>query len=284
MITKIKNSWELAKESFQVLSKDKELMMFPVISSLVLIVVMASFFVSAGYLYNSLEQTGAQGAGLEVIGAVVLFLFYFISYFIIVFFNVGIIQCARIRFEGGDPTFMDGIKAGISNLGLIIQWAALSGIIGVLLAQLERFLGEALGGFVRKLLGGAWSIVTFFAVPVLIFEKTNAWESLKKSGTIIKKTWGESLTAYLGFGALQGALVGGTFLLAIAALAVSIVTSNFIILAVVGGLVVLSWILMAIIFSTLTQIYRTALYIYATTGEAPKVFSEDRIKFAFTEK
>ena len=45
MIERLRNSWELAKASWQVLQADKELLLFPVFSGIALILVTVSFFV-----------------------------------------------------------------------------------------------------------------------------------------------------------------------------------------------------------------------------------------------
>lgn len=276
MFDAIRRSWLLTKESYNVLKQDKELMLFPVVSGVVTLIVLASFFVPIALVYNSLNL---GNTGEEVMGVILLFLFYFLCYFVIVFFNVGLLYCVDMRFKGNDPTFRDGINAALKNLNRIAQWAFLSGVLGVILAQLEERIGF-LGALIRRVLGGAWTIVTFFAVPVMVFEQTGPIEAIKRSGNVIKKTWGESLTAYIGLGAVQGLFVFITFMIVIAAVVVSVVLKTFVIAAVVGGLVVLSW----IVFSTLKQIFRGALYVYATTGEVPDAFTADNIREAFKIK
>ena len=284
MIEAIKRSWNLTKESYAVLMQDKELMIFPVISAILTIIVLASFIVPTAIFWGAIEQAlHLDDTAHNIISVVVLFIAYFISYFIIIFFNVAILHCANIRFSGGDPTVKDGFDAGMKNIGRIAAWATLSGTIGTLLAMLEDKLG-ALGGIVRKLVGGAWTIVTYFAVPVLIFEKTNPMDAIKKSGSIIKETWGEGLTMYVGFSAIQGLFMFLSFIPLVGGIALGAVTGSWIITAIIAALVVLSWVAIAVIFSTLGQIFRAALYIYATTGSVPAAFSENNIADAFKVK
>jgi hypothetical protein len=280
MFDSLTRSWNLTKESWNVLMQDKELMLFPVISSVLSIVVFLSFFIPIALLYKN-----HNAAQLEsYLGLIILFVFYFITNFIIVFSNTAILHCASIRFKGGDPVFMDGIRAGMENFGRIALWALLSGTVGIILAQIEERLGELIGGLIRKLIGGAWAVITFFAVPVMIFEKTSPIEAIKKSVSIIKKTWGESLAAYIGVGAVSGwlAMIGFFFLMAFIVL--GFVLHTMIIAAVGAGIVVLYWITLGIVFASLTQIYRAALYEYATTGAVPTVFSEQNIRDAFRKK
>ena len=285
MINAIKRSWNLTLESFKVLMQNKELMMFPIISAILTVIVVASFLVPTALLWGAMETTlGLDDTAQNLIGMVVLFCVYFISYFIIIFFNVAILQCARIHFDGGNPTMKDGWDAGMQNLGRIALWAALSGTIGVILSQLEEKLGSLVGGILRGLIGGAWTIITYFAVPVLIFEKTSPFNAIKKSGQIIKETWGEGLTMYVGFGAIQGLFVFLTFIPLIGGIILSAMMQNYIIIAIIGSLVVLSWIILAVVFSSLGQIFRAALYIYATSGTVPSCFTESNVKDAFQLK
>lgn len=285
MFDSIKRSWVLTQESFKVLMQDKELMMFPVISAILTVLVVASFIVPAALFYGAIDAAlGLDGIAEDLAGIILIFCVYFLSYFVIVFFNVAILQCARIRFDGGSPTMKDGWNAGMQNLGRIALWAALSGTIGVILSRLEEFLGEFVGGILRGLLGGAWTIITYFAIPVLIFEKTSPINAIKKSGQIIKETWGEGLTMYVGFNAIQTIFVLLTIIPLIGSIVLSVMANSFVIFAIMGSLVVLSWIIMAVVFSALGQIFRAALYIYATTGTVPSCFTESNIKDAFQVK
>jgi len=127
-------------------------------------------------------------------------------------------------------------------------------------------------------------VVTFFAVPVMIFEKTSPWDAIKRSVDIIKKTWGESLAVYIGFGAISGWLGFAGLMVLIMSFVISAVTNQFIFVIITGVGVVLYWIVLAIVFSSLTQIFRAALYQYATTGAIPSSFSESNIKDAFKVK
>ncbi|MGV8120923.1 MAG: DUF6159 family protein [Candidatus Xenobiia bacterium LiM19] len=277
MFDTLGRSWELTKESYRVLMQDKELMWFPVISAVLSIIVLVSFAVPVVFIYKNGEPS-------NIVNLIILFCFYSVNYFIIVFSNVAILHCASIRFKGGDPVFMDGIRAGLDNLGRIAAWSAIGGTIGVLLAVLEDKLGDLVGGIIRKIVGGLWSVVTFFAVPVMIFEKTSPWDAIKRSVDIIKKTWGESLAVYIGFGAISGWLGFAGFLVLVMSFVISAVTNQFIFVIVTGVGVVLYWIALAIVFSSLTQIFRAALYQYATTGAIPSSFSESNIKDAFKVK
>ena len=97
MFDKFSRSWDLVKASASVLRSDKELMLFPVISGIATLIVLATFLLPMFAL-----RIFAEGFG---IGAAVFgFLFYFVQYSVMIFFNCALVSAAMIRLEGGDPT------------------------------------------------------------------------------------------------------------------------------------------------------------------------------------
>ena len=109
MFEKLSRSWELVKASAAVLRSDKELMLFPVLSGIATLVVLATFLLPMLAL-----RVFADGFGIG--GAVFGFLFYFCQYTVIIFFNCALVGAAMIRLDGGDPTLRDGFDAAKSRL------------------------------------------------------------------------------------------------------------------------------------------------------------------------
>ena len=101
-------SWELLKACFAVLRDDKELMLFPVLSSFSALLVLATFALPLFF-----TQAFSQGFGL--FGMLVAFAFYFSQYLVIFYFNAALVGAALKRLEGGDPTFSDGIAIANHN-------------------------------------------------------------------------------------------------------------------------------------------------------------------------
>jgi hypothetical protein len=279
MFQKFSNSWELAKESYGVLKQDREMMVFPVLSAVMTFLLLASFFIPAATMIDW-STLDTEAPTTKVLGLFLTFVFYFIGYFVVLFCNTALLHCAKMRFSGGDPTVKDGFQAGMANLGRIAAWAAIGGTIGVILAQLEERLG-ALGGIVRSLVGGAWTVVTYFAVPVMIFEQLSPMESIKRSKDIIYKTWGEAAVAAVGMRSAQGGFFFLGFLVLVGGIFAGIATEQMALAGVGLAGALLLWIGSAIVFSCLTQIYRAALYVYATTGEPPKAFAGSKLESAF---
>ena len=286
MFQRLSAGWQLAKQSLNVLRLDKELLMFPILSGLACLVVTASFaapLIFSGMLENVANQEGnnpAAPANLLLYG--LMFLFYFATYFIIIFFNSALVACAIIRLKGGDPVLRDGVGAAMARLPQIIAWAFVSATVGLILKIIES-RSEKVGRFLTSLLGMAWSVTTFFVIPVLVVEKAGPIEAIKRSVGIMKNTWGESLAANFGIGTITflGMLVGLVPIgFGVAALSGQMVVLG-IILIVLGAIIVLA---VSLISSAMGSIMLAALYIYAEEGTVPGGFDENLIQAAFASR
>ncbi|MDG2012943.1 MAG: DUF6159 family protein [Pirellulaceae bacterium] len=273
----------LAKQSAKVLLSDKELIIFPILSSISCILVMLTFavplFLTGGY--EALESKEGLTQAQQILGYVVAFLYYFVNFFVIVFFNSALVSCAIIRLKGGDPTLSDGFSSALARLPQIIAWALVAATVGLLLKMLESRSGRG-GNFIASLLGMAWSITTFFVVPVLVVERLGPFAAIKRSGSIIRSTWGESLTARVGIGLLSflafvpfiGAIIGGVALLAQSAAAgITLIVIGAMGVAIVG-----------LLSSAISTILLGGMYIYATEGQVPSQFDSEAIQTAFARK
>jgi len=258
---KFGRSWQLMKTSLGVLRKDKEIMIFPVLSFIACVIILVSFF--TGFWFLGLPSSDS----LSWLWIVVIFLIYLFLYFIVIFFNTAIIACANIRLNGGDPTVSDGLRIASQNIGRIFIWALISATIGVILQAIRQR-----GGWVGKLIAGvfgiAWTYVTFFIIPVLIYEKKGTASSIRRSASLFKQTWGETIIGTFGFGivfvllallgilpVILGGVLGGT-----TGLIIGLIISFF------------YWAFIGVVASATNGIYVAALYQYATKKQLPSEF------------
>ncbi|MGZ4810759.1 MAG: DUF6159 family protein [Thermoanaerobaculia bacterium] len=280
MFTALRRSYHIFRESLSVLAKDTELLIFPLLSGIFTILALGGM-AFGGYITGFFQRLAASGDHSlqgNLLGYAALFVWYFVSWFIVLFFNVAIIHCARMRLDGGDPTVADGFRASMTHIGRIAAWALISATVGIILrivAERAKFLGK----LIASLLGAAWAIATYFIVPVMIFEKRTLRESISQSTQLIKKTWGESLIAAGGIGAFTMVLVLPSLAMPLIGLAISLP-------AFLGGLLamVIYWLGLAIVTSALSGIFRTALYLYASEGRTPEGFNPDYVQHAFAVK
>ena len=267
-------SFQLVKESFAVLKRDKKLLWFPIISSIVIILLLMSFIIPI-YFFTGIKIKEITNIYLEyILYLAYFFVFYLLSYFIVMFFNTGLMTCVYIRLNGGDPALRDGFKNAAKHIGKIFIWALVSATFGVVLQAIAE-KSKTLGRIVVAIAGITWSLLTFFVVPVMIFENLSVPHSIKKSGYLFKKTWGEKV-----FGQFSISL----FFLFLVLIGVSILSVLFFKTDLFTILLIAYLVILEIIISGLNVIFATALYIYASTGKIPPAFSPEVIKNAFVPK
>lgn len=273
MFGALSRSFQLVKESFKVLQKDKEIMLFPLISGIITILLFVSF-VAPIYFFVGIENLVNNYLYYSL-----LFLYYFISYFVVVFFNAGLITCANMRLNGKDPTFGDGFNNATRHLGKIFLWVLISATIGLVLRYIANRT-NTVGRIIVAITGMAWSLLTFFVLPVLVLENKSVVQSIKTSGNLFKKTWGENVIGQVSISTFFGILA----MLGVMILAIAFITGSLFII-VSGVLVtVLYWSILVLVSSSLGGIFTTALYQYANTGKISPVYSPDFIKSAFKQK
>jgi hypothetical protein len=275
---KFARTWRLMGASWQLLVQDKRLVVFPLISGLALAAVVALFavpmFVAMG---AHVKAAGQLHASPQMYLA--MFVFYFLAYFVIIFFNSGLIACVLKQMDGGQPTIGYGLAFAWQRLPQICGWALLASSVGMLLRILEERVGF-IGRLIVGLLGMAWSVTSFLVVPVLVVEGAGPIESYRRSVEMLKRTWGEQIIGNVSFGLLF-ALFG--IVPAIVLFSVTIKLGPAALLAAAAILAV--WLVaLALVQSTLQTIYQAAIYCYAANGEAPHGFDGSMIAEAFREK
>ncbi len=277
MFTKLQNSWNLVKASARVLSADKELVFFPAISGLALLLVSASFIAPLFVFGSGFE---VQGAG--VIGWVLLFLFYMVQYTVIFFFNSALVGAALIRLDGGDPTVGDGLRIAKSHFGSILGYAAIASTVGLIL-QGARERSNGLGSMVVGMLGVGWNLVTFLVVPVLVTHNVGPIDAIKESARILKQTWGEQIVGNAGVGFVFGFFHVLWTIIVVPSIIFAAMSGNpwLIVPVIVVG--VLGYLTLALIGATLSGIYSAALYRFATSGQSA-LFDQRLLEGAFRQK
>lgn len=253
---------QLIKLSFGVIRKDKEILLFPVMSGIAIIAIALSFFVPFVF-FGAFSSPG----GLDIAFVIFWVAFYFVALFITIFFNVAIVGCAFMRLEGGDPTFSYGIKYALERIRYIFLWTLVTATVGLILRAISERSG-LIGRIVIGFIGLAWAVASYFVIPVIAAEKLTPFRALKRSVSILKSSWGEALVSNLGIGLIF-------FLLALAGLL--IIIPAFLIGGIIGGLVgiviaVFYWVFLAVLQSAVSGVLMAALYRFATTGKTSEDF------------
>jgi hypothetical protein len=260
---KFGRSWKLMKISLNVLRKDKEILLFPVLSFIACVVVLLTFI--GGFFLIGLPQISTQ----PVIPIILMFVMYLFLFFVIIFFNTAVIACAHIRLNGGDPRVADGLHIAGQNIGRIFLWALISATIGLILQAIRERSG-LIGKIIAGMMGLAWAAVTFFIIPVLIYEKRGMVDSIKRSATLFRQTWGETIIGSMGFGLIFVVF----FILGFIPLILGFMTMTTI--GIIAGIIVavIYWAIIGTVYAATTGIYVAAMYHYATTKQLPEDFND----------
>jgi len=285
MFDRISNGFSLARSSWGVLTKDKHLIWFPIVSGFLFLLVVASFVFPLATLvdWNQVDQQMQNNNGKPPAWTyAVAFAFYFCCYFVIIFCNSALISCALMRFNGQEPRLSDGFRMAMSRLPQIFAWALVSATVGVVLQVIEN-AHEKVGYYISLVLGTAWSVMTFFVVPVLVVEKTGPFAAVGRSVSLMKKTWGESLVGHMGVGFFVFLLAIPVFLLFAAGIfllvkGMATAGAALLIIGMVAALI------HAAISSALNTILLAALYQYAADKGTPAGFEERQFAHAFESK
>lgn len=278
---RIRAGWELTKGSWRAFKLDKELAWLQVLGgglvlvSLLVLGILGTLAGIALFGSNGIVPESASWAktAASIVGLLIL---TFVLLFIQNVFEGAIIYGITQRFNGGDPTVSTSFAGSWKRWRPLALFSMMMATIGVILQILEEKLPVA-GVIATRLVGAAWELANFFAVPIIVLsnEKVSPLGATRQSVGIIKKVWGEGIVMQLsvgliGFFVIFGYLLitgGATF--AAGAAGIVPVAIGF------GAVAVIGFVVLGLLFATFSAIVKAALYHYAVTGKSPDLFSKD---------
>jgi hypothetical protein len=261
---RLQRGFRLALASWDVLRGDRSLVWLPVVSTAAILVFAAAI------------MAPAYASGMQASNRPELFLLLAVTYFasnlIATFFNAAIVAAATDRMNGGAGRPRDGLRTAWSRIGPLVLWAALSATVGLVLRAVEQRAGFV-GVILTRVIGAAWSVVTFLVVPILVFEPVGPVNAVKRSGGLFRQVWGEQLVG-------NGSISLAVFVIAIPVLVLCIVVGAVSVpLAIAVG--VAAFVVLLAVGSALSGIFNAALYRYASSGQAMGPFVVDDLQGSF---
>ena len=288
MSGKMKNGLELSKQSWGALRQNRQLIVFPILSGIVMTIVSILFLIPAAGLVQTILDTGAVTQAQVWPGIGLLFLYYLIASIVVIFSNAALVGANKRLLEGQSASVGDGLRIAFSHFGTIVKYALITATVGVLVRLIIRF-GDKSDNIVVALLslvvGGAlaaaWGLAVFFAIPVMVFEDLNVRDSLKRSVDIFKQTWGEGFTGDVVIGGLSCLVYLAIFLVGGGLAAVGVM-NGISVLFIFGMLVIVLGITVVnLLYGAVNGIFQTSLYHYAITGDAGPFINTELAKAAF---
>ena len=251
----------LARGSLAVLRDHPKLLAFPLIGGVAGLVFIATLLGGA--------VVGTGGESGPVLYAA-LFGIYVGSTFIASFFTAALMHATRETFHGEQPSVRRSMAAAWRHKWSLLAWAVVAAVVGVLIRALEES-NELVAQVVAVFFALGWAVMTYFVVPVIVFEDTGLRGTFSRSGGLVKELWGESLGAEAGVSIV-------TFLLVLVGVVVTAVAffvlpsgtlAGFLVVVAIGAVAIVGALLVGM---ALTGIAKTALYVYATEDETPPYF------------
>lgn len=315
-MNRFRASWELFKASVTVMSQNKVLLIFPICTAMLSVCIVLLFIVPVafqptGHSYSSAQHwetvfnsvfkldpnhTSQAAASddsprerrtnaitrVRPLAVGYFALMYFITMFSATFCNVVFYREIMNALSGQPVSILDGIRFACTRWKIILMWTLFAGLVGFIIRNLEQRFG-IIGEIFMKLIGAVWSIACVFVIPVIVVdeEASNPFIVLKKSVVTLTQTWGESLIAYAGV-SVGGAFIILTSLVWLAAwiaMASMLKLSWLILVGFAGwflGIIVLGY-----LSSVASQVFRCALFLYASQGNLPAPYTDDMMALAW---
>ena len=286
MFDRISRSWSLAGQCWVVLKQDPALMVFPLLSSIVLLALLGSFALPVYALYHSLQPELAVDSTTHtsrLLFYFTMYMFYVISYAVMMFFNSALISVALKRLDGDSASVREGLQMALANLPAILSYALIAATVGAILRAIEERVG-LIGRIVIAIIGAGWTVATAMTLPVLIEEDVGPIEAISRSLALLRRNWGENL---IGNGGISlGVMVAAipVFILCALFLYAAISTHAIATIVLAGTLVVLAMIALGLVSTTLHTIYTAALYRFATGSKENAGIDGDLLAGAYRQK
>jgi hypothetical protein len=266
MFDRISRSWTLAGQCWDVLKGDPALLIFPLLSALVMILLLGSFALPIlmvhhalpAYLTsNSIDHSGRAASFLAI------YVFYVVSYSVVMFFNSALIAVALRRLDGESASVGEGLQIALANLPAILGYALIAASVGTLLRVIEERVG-LIGRIVVAIVGATWTLATSMTLPVLVAENVGPVEAISRSLELLRRNWGENLIGNGGISLGLSVIMAPLLLLAILFFIFALSSKALGAMILAGTIMVLALIGSSLVSATLHAIYTAALYRFAT--------------------
>lgn len=273
---RISRGWTLTKVSWEVVKRRPALLVLPVVSLITTAV--AGMVLLGPWAFDVVDQHSKLR--IFVAAAVCSYPFVLIS----TFFNVAFYAMANAAFDGREMGIGEALAVARKHLRSIAVWSLVSTLVGTALRALEQAPG---GGalalrIAEVLLSAAWALASYFVVPALAIEDLNVRDAMRRSISVIRERWGESVTGNFVIGVIMTLVLIPVVIVGAIGIAIAGSTPvlGYVIIAlavVVGGAALL-------VQTAVAQVFRLAVFRFATTGEAAAPFTNEQLESAFRQR
>ncbi|MFZ4515615.1 MAG: DUF6159 family protein [Acidimicrobiia bacterium] len=280
-MNRFQRSWKLARSSAEVLRISPKLVLFPVSALVLNAMVLAIGLGIVTTTGLASDQTSGATMTLPLAVWVVGFLVLIGVMFVSTVCSAALVINATAVLSGREMSVAEAFSSAWSLSHLLLYWALVQATVVQLVRAITQRSG-LLGAVLGRGAQAAWSVLTFLVIPVIVFERCGPFAAMKRSGVLLKSTWGENLIGQMGFGLVgMVASIPAAILLFVGIAVMGPATVVGVALCGLGGLGIVG---VALFVNALSGIYRAALYQYAVHNEIVPAYSPGDIAQAFSPR
>ncbi len=285
----------VTKQAWGVIKENPYMLLFPVVSGMLAIM---AFLIVAGIGLGVMGVTTVEeqatsdetSSSFLIVGIIILVVAAYLATLITQIFMGGLVKCTDEELQGRDSGFGAGLRASFSRLGALMGWAGIQTAVGWLLSAVrgDASNNNAIVAILRlvlsSLLAVAWSIITFFVLPLIILRGKGPLQAIKESVQLIRKTWGMQIAGNVRIGgliALVAVLPGILFAVVGGFIAASGTPAAGIPLAAIGVIVIIA---AQVLISAMRAIFSVAMLHYVESGEGYGPFGQQELQTAVRVK
>ena len=318
---KLHRSWLLLACSFRIIAQNKRLLLFPLLSlccaaGIAGIFMLAAALISTGQswtdpqhwraIFNGMATQPAEFVRTVFEHSMGIFkrladldlnsttskvavygygaVFYLAMMVTATFWNVAFYHEILKALAGEKVSLGEGLKFASRRIRAILLWSLFAGAVGLVIREVSQRFG-VVGRLVLSFVGMAWSVSAVFVIPVMVREESpNPITLLKNSAATLKKTWGETLIGFVGIGFVNfgaSAVVFGAIMLLLAGGVLALWLDYIELMVVAFALLFLALVILGYVVAAASDVYRCALYVYATEGVVPLPYTTDLMDAAW---
>ena len=283
MFRTLSNSWLLAKECWQVLMHDKEMLIYPTLATIVnvLILIIAYIYLLAIGIFDT--DSGLNYTKFQwIVGAGIALIAMYAAHFTFSFFECALVASAIKRLRGENPTLGHGLGIATNRIPQIAGWSLYSTVFGIFVALLKSLFKSRLA---QKMVGAlaetAWNVVTVFVLPLVVVENVSSTHAIKASAKLVRQKWGEAATLEIGFGTLCSLAAMPIACLFILSGFLQTSHSELAFALMIFGLALGAF--LGLIFAALDGISKAVLFNFAVGGNLPREVRNSTLKNAVVD-
>jgi hypothetical protein len=217
------------------------------------------------------STTGSQGATFNLWQWLVMVAVGVLVMFVSVVAHATIILRVNARFHGQRVTNRQALRGALAKSPQLFVWAIVNYVVMSILRNLRS--RGVIGLILGSLVGVAWTLASFFVVPVILFENVGAIAAVKRSMHLCRERWGENIVGNSAVAVVAFGLVLADVVVA------GLLGALFVPLGVVVGLLGLAAILLVV--TVASAAFNAALYWFAVTGSSPGPYSAGDLQSAY---